>query len=196
MEKTEPIDLERIRANDNSYIRKHLFNKHNQQLCASFITKNNGRPEDAEDVFLEAVTVFWMNVSNGRLTSLTSSVSTYLYGITRRLWLKKLKRSSRMIPSEQSEMEVTASMLALQLEIPGEEDCAEAMQKALEMLKQNNENHYHIVMLFYFEKKRMDEIAVRVGLKSADSAKNLRVTAMKKLAAYFEKMNVNREDCL
>src|SRR5690606_897349 len=54
------------------------------------IKKNTGNDEDAEDIFQESLIVVLKNVQKDDFY-LTCSFLTYLYSISRNLWMQKLK---------------------------------------------------------------------------------------------------------
>lgn len=56
---------------------------------------NHGREEDAEDLFQEALLVVFQKARTGTFI-LTSSLGTYLYSVSRLLWLKELDKRKRI----------------------------------------------------------------------------------------------------
>ena len=71
--------------------------RENYGVIQAFIVKNNGYPEDARDIFQEAMIVLF---EKAKLNSfvLSCQIKTYLYSVCRRLWLKKLQQQSRYFP--------------------------------------------------------------------------------------------------
>ena len=64
----------------------------------AFIVKNNGYPDDARDIFQEAMIVLFEKAKSSSFV-LTCQIKTYLYSVCRRLWLKKLQKQNRYNPS-------------------------------------------------------------------------------------------------
>ena len=56
---------------------------------------NNGTAEDAKDVFQEALIVVFENIRKDRDFKVGCSIKTYLYSISRLIWIKHLKRSRK-----------------------------------------------------------------------------------------------------
>jgi RNA polymerase sigma factor (sigma-70 family) len=56
-----------------------------------FIISNNGSEEDARDLFQDALLVIFQKVRGGQF-ELTCSLGTYIYSISRYLWLKELNK--------------------------------------------------------------------------------------------------------
>jgi len=76
--------------------------------CASFIKNNKGTANDAEDFFQESMVVLYRKIREPDF-QLTSHVKTFLYSITRNLWLNELRKRSKsglkLVMDEQSDKE-------------------------------------------------------------------------------------------
>src|SRR5258708_8068179 len=66
-------------------------------MVQSLILNNNGYPDDARDIFQEAMIVLYEKVKTGSF-ELNCQLKTYLYSVCRRLWLKRLNQSKRISP--------------------------------------------------------------------------------------------------
>lgn len=60
-----------------------------------FILKNSGTPQDAQDVFQEAIMVVYANASKPNFV-LTCAFYTYLHAICRNIWLRQLKEKRKL----------------------------------------------------------------------------------------------------
>jgi RNA polymerase sigma factor (sigma-70 family) len=60
-----------------------------------FVLYNNGTDEDAKDLFQEVLLVIFQKARNGQL-ELTCSLGTFIYSVSRLLWLKELEKRKRM----------------------------------------------------------------------------------------------------
>ncbi|MFA6542504.1 MAG: sigma-70 family RNA polymerase sigma factor, partial [Bacteroidota bacterium] len=56
----------------------------NKRMVVSYILKNNGSEEDADDMLQEAVIVLWENVRSGRF-EYTSKLSTYIFAVVQNM---------------------------------------------------------------------------------------------------------------
>ncbi len=74
---------------DSDYIIKHVY-KEFFPTIKFLIKKNTGSEEDAEDIFQESLLIILKNVQRDDFY-LTCSFLTYLYSISRNLWMQKLK---------------------------------------------------------------------------------------------------------
>src|ERR1700749_1628139 len=63
-------------------------------MVQSLILNNSGYPDDARDIFQEAMIVLYEKVKSGSF-ELNCLVKTYLYSVCRRLWLKRLQQMQK-----------------------------------------------------------------------------------------------------
>jgi RNA polymerase sigma factor (sigma-70 family) len=67
-----------------------IYNNYYHQIRI-FITQNQGSKEDAKDIYQDAMLVIYQKLQQNNL-KLTCSFNTYLYSVSRLLWLKQLER--------------------------------------------------------------------------------------------------------
>lgn len=115
--------LEGLRQGENnvvSYIYKSSF-----PSILYLILANNGTEDEAKDIFQEAVMVLYDKVLQHDFI-LRSKISTFLYAVCRRLWLKQLRKRDRTVNIvEQENFEV----------VEVEEDIVNHEEKELEFKK-------------------------------------------------------------
>ena len=70
----------------------------NYNMVQSLIINNNGSADDAKDIFQEAMIVLYEKVRSGTF-ELNCLIKTYVYSVSRRLWLKRLQQMNRYAPS-------------------------------------------------------------------------------------------------
>ena len=170
--------LEGLAANDTSAI--EIIYKENYSLIQAFIVKNNGYPDDARDVFQEAMIVLFEKAKSDSFI-LTCQLKTYLYSVCRRLWLKKLQQQNRYHPS----IEMVEETVPVEEEIESHEQKNEnflLMEKALSKI---GEPCKSLLEAFYIEKKSMPEIASLFGYTNADNAKTQKYKCLVRLKKIF-----------
>ena len=86
---TEQDLLEGLAKNDREAI-ETIYKQH-YNMVQSMILSNSGYPEDARDIFQEAMIVLYEKARSGSF-ELNSQLKTYLYSVCRRLWLKRLNQ--------------------------------------------------------------------------------------------------------
>ncbi|MFO7932487.1 MAG: RNA polymerase sigma factor [Bacteroidales bacterium] len=83
-----------LKKRDNrvlQYIYKNSFNPVKQ-----LILHNAGSENDAEDIFQEALIVIFRKLKNNSGFDLTASFNTYIYSISRLIWLKHLRKIKKI----------------------------------------------------------------------------------------------------
>ena len=83
-----------LRKRDNrvlQYIYKNTFNPVKQ-----LVLNNAGSDNDAEDIFQEALIIVFKKLKEDQKFELTSAFTTYIYSISRLLWLKHLRNIKKI----------------------------------------------------------------------------------------------------
>lgn len=153
--------------------------KENFNVVQSLIVNNNGTAEDAKDIFQETMIVLFEKIQSGNF-ELNCQLKTFIYSVSRRLWLKRLLQQSRFQLSDAHEDVVAV-----------EEDIEEhdkrnmdflMMEKAMQSL---GEPCKSLLEAFYLEKKNMQEIATNFGYTNADNAKTQKYKCLMRLKKLF-----------
>src|SRR5690349_24465334 len=90
-------------------------------MVQALIINNNGSTDDARDVFQEAMIVLYEKARSGNF-ELHCQIKTYVYSVSRRIWLKRLQQSRRFV----GEIANTEST------VPVEEDLDEHVKRDME----------------------------------------------------------------
>ncbi len=154
--------------------------RENYNMIQSLIINNSGSTDDAKDIFQEAMIVLYEKVRSGSF-ELNCLIKTYVYSVSRRLWLKRLQQMNRYAPALES----------LQDTVPVEDEIEEneridnefqAMEKAISSL---GEPCKSLLEAYYLEKKNMQEISQSFGYTNADNAKNQKYKCLMRLKKIF-----------
>ena len=177
MKGDEKALLQGLASNDRKAI-ETIYKQH-YKMVQALIVHNNGTAEDAKDIFQEAIVVLYEKVSTG-VFELNCQLKTYLYSVSRRLWLRRLQQQSRYLLSETEHEHVAV-----------EEDTDEHERRDLEyglMEKAINsigEPCKSLLEAFYVRKQGMQEIAAAFGYTNADNAKNQKYKCLVRLKKLF-----------
>ena len=174
----EQLLLEGLAANDKNAV--EAIYRENYLTIQSFIVKNNGYPDDARDIFQEAMIVLYEKVTSGTF-ELTCQIKTYLYSVCRRLWLKRLQQMQRYNPSAESVEEVIAVEEELDLHEKRSADLI-LMENALDKI---GEPCKSLLEAYYLQKKSMPQIAEFFGYTNADNAKTQKYKCLVRLKKIF-----------
>lgn len=174
----EKLLLQGLARNDKKAV--ETIYKDNYTMVQSLIINNNGSADDAKDVFQEAMIVLYEKARSGTF-ELNCQIKTYVYSVSRRIWLKKLQQSSRF----------SGDLGHAESLVPVEEDVEEherrdqefeMMQKAIQSL---GEPCKSLLEAFYLQKMNMQDIAVGFGYTNAENAKTQKYKCLMRLKKIF-----------
>ncbi|MCI5084148.1 MAG: sigma-70 family RNA polymerase sigma factor [Saprospiraceae bacterium] len=157
------------------------------EVVQSFVHKNQGNDQDAEDIFQDGLVVIYNNIREDDFL-LQSSLKTYVYSICRNIWLNRLRKLSR-------EVEVTDEHE--NIEIPDDQMKAivkgERSEIIVQLIQKMGTECRQILQFFYFERLRMKRISELMGISSEQVAKNKKSRCMKKLRTMAEEDTVFKD---
>ena len=149
-------------------------------MVQALVINNQGTADDARDIFQEAMIVLYEKARSGSF-ELNCQIKTYLYSVSRRLWLKRLQQLQKFSPDINS-MEETVPVEE-EVEAQEQRNAEYAMmEKAMLSL---GEPCRSILEAFYLQKRNMTEIAGDFGYTNADNAKNQKYKCLMRLKKIF-----------
>lgn len=152
---------------------KHLYQ--HLGMIKSLVLKNNGNEDDALDIFQEAVIVFYKKVISGDF-ELRSKISSYLYEVSRRLWLNQLNRRKK------HEVSNYTSFLSDQADENNEQQNPLALQNYIgNALEKLGEPCKSLLKAAIFLSMKMEDIAEKFNYSGARSASQQKLRCLKKL---------------
>jgi RNA polymerase sigma factor (sigma-70 family) len=184
-ETTEQQLLEGLALNDGKAI-ETIYKQH-YTMVQALILSNSGYPDDARDIFQEAMIVLYEKVRSGSF-ELNCQLKTYLYSVCRRLWLKRLSQLQRSV----SEVENLQDTIPVEDEMERHEQHNRDFQVMERSLNNLGEPCKSLLKAYYLETKSMVEIAVDFGYTNADNAKNQKYKCLMRLKKIFSQ-NKNSE---
>lgn len=151
---------------------RYVYKKHYEKIAA-YILKNKGTAHDAEDVFQDAITVLFRKLKEEHM-QLNCSIHTYLFAVSKNLWLKKLRKNQKMVYKldEEESMELAEEHLSLLFT----NERNEIMAKMIKKLKPDC---VKILEAYYFDRMRMREIAEKFDISSEQVVKNKKARCLK-----------------
>ena len=151
------------------------------KMIQSLVIKNSGNEEDAKDIFQEAIVVLYQKSIDPEFV-LSCQLSTYLYAVSKKLWIRKLEKLNRLYinieaPDQADEKSIFSGEEADQLEKK-----FALMHQALEKL---GEPCKSLIESFYIHKRHMQEIAEMYNYTNADNAKTQKYKCLMRLKKLF-----------
>ena len=154
--------------------------KENFSLIQHFVVSNNGSEDDARDVFQEAMMVLYEKSKTPDF-ELTCQIKTYLYSVSRRLWLKKLQQSRRI----ESQVENFDRVVPVEEDLEEHEKLNQQYLIMRTAMGKIGEPCKSLIEAFYVHRKNMHEIAGYFGYTNADNAKNQKYKCLVRLKKLF-----------
>jgi RNA polymerase sigma factor (sigma-70 family) len=174
---SERLLLQGLARNDKKAI--ETIYKENYNLVQALVINNSGTSEDAKDIFQEAMIVLYEKVQSGTF-ELNCQIKTFVYSVSRRLWLKRLMHQSRFHLSDGHEELVIVDEEMDEHEKRNTEFIM--MEKAMNGL---GEPCKSLLEAFYLQKKSMQEIAGSFGYTNSENAKNQKYKCLMRLKKLF-----------
>jgi len=154
--------------------------KDNYGLIQTLVINNSGSEDDAKDIFQEALIVLYEKSKSG-VFELNCQISTYIYAVSKRLWLKRLQNRSRYDLMENGVEESVFVEDDITLHEKRNSQFG-MMEHALAMI---GEPCKSLLEAYYIGKQNMQEIADAFGYTNADNAKNQKYKCLMRLRKLF-----------
>jgi RNA polymerase sigma factor (sigma-70 family) len=132
----------------------------------SLVLQNRGSTDDAEDILQESLVILWERVRSGRYTH-EAQLGTFIYATARNLWLRRLARARKEISDPSAGMDAATDDRDA-LEIMMEEEESGWVARGLEKIGSGCKK---LLLLYYWEELSMADIAARMGMANAETAK-------------------------
>lgn len=165
--------LEKLRAGE-THVLKYCYQSAFPKV-RGMILKNNGYDTDAEDTFQDALVIFYKNCLKPDF-HLTSAISTYLYSVSWRIWMKNLRDTKPTMSMEETDFVAVDSW---DFELESERD--EQMEGIMEAMESAGKRCKEILILFYFNKLGLEQIASKVGMKDERAVREQKYRCMKRI---------------
>lgn len=140
-----------------------------------YIGRHGGTAEDAQDVFQDALVLFYEQAVGDALV-LTASASTYLISIARHRWQHELRRRARLPHETLPEDEA-----ALATEEP--EESPESSFAVLDYVERLGAKCKNMLLSFYYFQQPLAQIAAANGYRSVRSATVQKFKCLERLRA-------------
>lgn len=149
-------------------------------MIRALVKKNNGLEEDAEDIFQETLIILLERAQSPNF-SLTCRLKTYIYAVSRHLWLKRLASAQRQLPLADG----LAEWIPVADDIAQHEEHDQAFRDMELALNELGEPCRSLLEHYYVLNKSMAEIAEIFGYTSSDNAKTQKYKCLMRLKKIF-----------
>ena len=187
-ETNEQVLLQGLAQNKREAI-ETIYNQH-YKMVQTLVLNNTGTIDDAKDIFQEAIIVLYEKTRSGNFV-LNCLIKTYVYSVSRRLWLKRLQQQQRFSPEMNGAEDAISVDEDLEIHEQRNADFL-LMEKAMSGL---GEPCKSLLESYYLQKKSMVEIAADFGYTNADNAKNQKYKCLMRLKKiFFDQYSNSRSD--
>lgn len=174
--------LESIAGKDNSQILSYLYKTYFPRI-KKLIVENSGNPEDAEDIFQEAIVILYRQVKLNRFDS-SYEVGAFIYSVARNLWINEAKR--RKVKEKVYKEESTAINYSETdtLDLMITEERSQLLTSVLEQL---GDRCKELLSYTIYHKMSMKEICEKMGFSTENGAKTRNYKCKQQLISLLKK---------
>lgn len=155
----------------------HSIYVENKNGFILFAARYNLPADDLLDIYQDSIIALCENAKKGTIDTLESSISTYLFSIGKYMIYKKLKSKNNRVAIDYDEK--------LPQVIEDEYDDEDADENEVKMLQLNfkklGEKCQKVLMLFYYEEKKLDDIQIELNYTNKDVLKSQKSRCLKQL---------------
>lgn len=170
--------LQGLAKNDKKAV--ETIYKQNYSMVQNLVINNNGTADDARDIFQETMIVLFEN-SKSASFELSCLIKTYIYSVSKRLWLKRLQVQKRY----NGNIDNVEDVVPVEEEIEAHEHRNSEFQLMEKAMSNLGEPCKSLLQAYYMQKKSMTDIAGQFGYTNADNAKTQKYKCLLRLKKIF-----------
>lgn len=176
--------IQGIVTNDNRTIQR--IYKFYYPAIARMIINNSGSEDEAKDIFQESVMVLYNKVTQQEF-ELNSKLSTFLYAVARRLWLKQLSRKGSV--ANTADISDFEDILQVEDDIEKHQENEIKFDQMNLALDEIGEPCKTLLKDFYIKNLSMKDIQEKFGYTNTDNAKTQKYKCLQRLKKIFFNTN-------
>jgi len=159
-------------------ILEYLYSS-NIKAITSLILKNNGQVTDAEDILQDAIIVLYEKIKKGGFR-LQSALSTYIYSVSKFIWLNQLRKNKRVSHVSDFLFEEDKSIVGEEIQEIFHYDQEQFIGQLFEKV---GDDCKKVLVMSIYHKAPMKEIAELMDYKNEQIARNKKTKCLGKLRA-------------
>ena len=154
-------------------------------MVLHFVTGNSGSEDEAKDIYQEALIVLFEKVRGGSF-ELHCQLKTYIYSVSRRLWLKQLAHKSRFMVNDTETLATdSAAVGQMSDDLTDHEERDRQFDLMADSLERLGEPCRTLLDDFYIQHLSMQAITEKFGYTNADNAKTQKYKCLMRLKRLF-----------
>lgn len=151
-----------------------------------YITNNNGKTDDAEDIFQDTMLVLLGKLRQDDF-QLTASIKTYIMAISKNLWLKRLRNAYR--ETEFTDIHDNRFYEEIDLAIENEKSYADKLQTYIHKITKHCQGLIHDM---FFKEKAIEQIQKEYGYSTKHNAQNQKHKCVEQIRKVKEQEEKNK----
>lgn len=172
--------------NGNSKMMEDLYLEYRNEFISWSIQKFSISEDDALDHYQDVMTIFYEKVMSERITEVSSTIKTYVFGIGKNRVRQQFDELTR---KERHENGLTEYYQFLAAEEESNELYNASRNGVNRIFDSIGEACKKILRLFYFEKRSMNEIAEILGHKSEGVSRTTKKRCLEKIRSELKSFN-------
>jgi len=163
-----------------------FYSKHRSEFLKWSYKNYHLMPDEAVDIYQDAIVILYENAISGKLDRLQCSVKTYFFGIAKNListYLKKKIKEKEKYEKLPDNLQILETMAVTERSNDWMDYSIEVVGESIKKLSSKGQAILH---LFYYEKMSLKEITHVLGYKSEDVVKTTKMRYMKMLREIIE----------
>ena len=165
--------------NDNAAYQQ-LYDQY-YAVTERLVLQNSGTTVDAKDIFQETILILHHKAQQGNL-ELTAALKTFIYSISRNLWLKELRKQKKMNINLVEELDESAEEKIVNLETK-----RNLLQKLGSAFYKMTAHCKTLFIAMFVNKKSMATITTESGYKNIHTAQNQKYKCLEQARKEFQK---------
>lgn len=141
----------------------------------SYVTRNSGTVEDAQDIFQDAVMILYKQVKSNKIDE-SLNLNAFVYTVAKNLWINKAKRNKKVVfvdevpEGDKIEDNVLSSLITKERET-----------QVRDVLQSLGEQCFKLIRAVFYENYSLAEAAKLLGFSSPEVAHTTNYRCKKKL---------------
>ena len=149
-----------------------------------FVINNNGRTDDAEDIFQDTMIVLLGKLRQDDF-QLTASIKTYIMAISKNMWLKRLRTANR--ETEFTDVLDNKFYNEINLAIENEKTYVDKLQTYMHKITKHCQGLIHDM---FFKEKAIEQIQKEYGYSTKHNAQNQKYKCVEQIKKVKEEENI------
>ncbi len=174
---TDSALIDALRSSDRSDEAIRYLYRRQYGAAEAYIKQNSGSEQDAEDIFQDVVLVFIELLKQDKFRG-ESSVGTFLYSLTRNIWLNELKKRGRSKLRDQNFEKTKATQ---ETDVSHFIANREAKSQLMQVFERLGDNCRKILLAFYFDNLPIKDILLTLNYENEQVVRNKKYKCLKQL---------------